>query len=140
MSSPEPHHIEWQYILRDEYPPNRFLVWTAHEGVVQKGVWIFEPYIPLKETAFEDEHGNPIAVSCWCPLEDSPNGPPAPPVIIPTTSQVLDWLETAGKSTAWLSSLLRMKEEEVRLCLENDFDPEDLATIAPYIAAWPAEP
>lgn len=74
-----PPYILWQSIKRDEFPPAGELVWTTHGEAVRKGRWIFAPGIPLKETAFEDETGQPIPVSLWCPLEDSPTPPPPLP-------------------------------------------------------------
>ena len=76
---PEEDVVSWQSIARAEYPPTSGEpLWTAHRGKVCKGRWLFMPSIPLKENAFEDEAGNPIAVSFWCPLDDSVEAPEAP--------------------------------------------------------------
>ncbi|MDB6118395.1 MAG: hypothetical protein JWO08_2176 [Verrucomicrobiaceae bacterium] len=77
--APEPHMILWQSIRLQEYPPTDKFVWTVHNHEVQKGRWVFTPGLPLEETTFENEQGEPIQVSIWCPLEDSPDQPPWPP-------------------------------------------------------------
>lgn len=63
-----------------EYPPENLLVWTTDYHTVRKGSWrLSDPRIPLEEGSWKDEAGQPIAVTEWLPVDESPDSPPQPP-------------------------------------------------------------
>jgi hypothetical protein len=74
----------WASLRGDEYPPEAEVVWTTNGESVCKGQWFWgweppAPFKPLKDGTWKDMDGNPIEVTTWLWIEDSPDSPPAPP-------------------------------------------------------------
>ncbi len=56
------------------------MVWTTDYHTVRKGSWtLSDPCFPLEEGGWQDEAGQPIVVTEWLPVEESPHSPPLPP-------------------------------------------------------------
>jgi hypothetical protein len=97
--------LRWCRVDYAEYPPEDEFVWTSDQVTVQQGRWTFPgPGIPLEEGKWEDLHGQPITVTDWKFLGESPDGPPQPPAPHPICRggivgfQVLeDWKRTDEK-------------------------------------------
>ena len=71
----------WCRVDRQEYPPENEAVWTSDGGAVRRGVWsLGRPDIPLTEGSWKDEHSQPLKVSHWLFLGESPNAEPSPPL------------------------------------------------------------
>jgi len=70
----------WCRLDYSEYPPEDVLVWSTDGHEVRKGRWTFPGIgIPLEEGKWEDDSGEPIKVTQWIPIEESPDSPPTPP-------------------------------------------------------------
>ena len=72
--------LNWCRLDYSEYPPEDVFVWASDQKTVWKAKWTFPgPGVPLEEGSWVDEHGQPLSVTDWVFLGESPDGPPEPP-------------------------------------------------------------
>lgn len=74
------NELLWSRCDHAEYPPEHVEIWITDYVTVRRGTWSYGgPGIPLEESKWEDVNGNPIAVTEWLFIEESPDSPPRPP-------------------------------------------------------------
>jgi len=71
----------WSITKRDEYPPDQEVVWAWDGHQMHQVRWTSThfPGASVHEGAWEDLQGNPLAITHWLFLGESPGRTPEPP-------------------------------------------------------------